>query len=215
MARKTLAEFNKTIEKEAFERLFERIGFHPVAVVTEMEKLALYTGERPKITIDDLDTMVARTREDAVFELTEALGNKSLKNSMIIVNHLISDGIHSLAILASIRNYLRKLLIFRSMQSELTPVWKPTMNASEFQNSYLPDLKATGKWPDLLKGHPYALFMGFKKASEFSTQGLKDSLSLLLSAEYRLKGAPIPPIVVLEELLLSLIKMNTRNKKCF
>ncbi len=211
MARRTLAEFNKTMDQKAFELLFERVGFYPVAIVSEVEKLALYSDERSRITIEDLDTMVARTREDAVFELTEALGNRDIRRSLIILNHLLIDGVHYLAILASLRNFFRKLLIFRCLQAADTPRWRKGINASEFQNSYLPVLKERGEWADLLKGHPYALFMSFKKARDFSPDGLKHTLSLLLAAEYRLKGTPIPPVIVLEELLLSVIR-GTRRK---
>ena len=208
MALKTLKEFGKTIEPQALKLLFERVGFHPVAVVMEMEKLALYVDDRPRITVDDLNLMVSRTREDAVFELTEALGKRDLAGALTILNNLLSDGVHSLAILASLRNYLRKLLAFRAIQSTASPVWRTGMSASEFQNKYLPAIKDTGEWPELLKGHPYGLFMSFNKAAEFKTGNLKRSLSLLLEAEFRLKGAPIPHYIVLEELLMSLAKAN-------
>ena len=208
MVLKTLGEFNKTIEPDGMKLLFERIGFHPVAVVMEMEKLALYVDERSRITVDDLNLLVSRTKEDAVFELTEAVGKRALGKSLTILNNLLSDGIHSLAILASLRNYLRKLLVFNSIQSTGTPRWHRGMSASEFQNSYLPGLKESSEWPDLLKGHPYGLFMSFNKAAEFTADTLKKSLSLLLDAEFRLKGAPIPHNIVLEELLISLIKEN-------
>lgn len=215
MARKTLAEFDKTIEPKALEFLFARVGFHPVAVVMEMEKLALYVDDRPTITVGDLDHMVSRTKEDAIFELTEAFGKRNRANTLIILNNLLKDGVHSLAILASMRNYLRKLLVFRSLQSSETPVWQNRMNAGNFQKHYLPALKDTGAWPELLKGHPYALFMSFSKAAEFSTEALKQSLSHLLEAEFRLKGSPLPPGIVLEELLLSLIKINSGRKSTF
>ena len=205
MVRKTLSEFNKTIEAKALELLCERVGFHPVAVVIEVEKLALFAENRPRITINDVDLLVARTREDALFQLTEALGNKDLRLSLRIFNNLTQGGIHTLAVLAAIRNYLRKLLIFRSFQRSNDPLWQPTMNASQFQNQYLPLLKEKKTFSELLKGHPYAVFMGFKKASAFSVQDLKQSLALVLEAEFRLKGVPIPPRLVLEELFVSII----------
>jgi DNA polymerase-3 subunit delta len=80
------------------------------------------------------------------------------------------------------------------------------MNANDFQNHYLPDLKAQGEWSELLQGHPYALFMSFTKASEYSCSGLKRWLTMLLDAEFRLKGSPLPQQLVLEELFLSMLK---------
>lgn len=82
------------------------------------------------------------------------------------------------------------------------------MSSNDFQKIYLPALKETGVWPDLLKGHPYALYVGFNKASQQSSGNLKKALTLLLEAEFKLKGSPIPGRIVIEELLLSLMKLQ-------
>ena len=42
--RETLSKFGKKMNQDAMELLFERVGFLPVAVAMEAEKLALYTG---------------------------------------------------------------------------------------------------------------------------------------------------------------------------
>jgi len=206
MVLKSLAGFQKKIAPQALELLFERVGFHPVAVIMETEKLALFAGERTTITVEDLNAMVGRTREDALYELTDAFGKKQTARTLVLLNRLQDQGMHGLAILATMRNYLRKMLIFRSLQFGTEPSWKPGMNAGHFQNVYLPALKERGEWSDMLKGHPYALFMSFSKAQEFSCTVLKNWLALLLQAEFRLKGAPLPPELVLEELFLTLLK---------
>ena len=208
MALTTLKQMNKSIDPGALDLLFERIGFHPVGAVLEVEKLALFADDRARITSADVDQMVGRTREDAVFELTEALGRSNLSGALITLDHLLSDGIHGLAIIASLRNYLRRMLIFKSLQQRPQPLWHPSLNANDFQHSYLPALMDTGLWPELLKGHPYALFMGFRTASQFQQKSLKRSLELLLDAEFKLKGSPVPMRVVLEELLISLVRSN-------
>ena len=207
MVQTALAQMNKTIEPKALDMLFERVGFHPVGAVLEIEKVALYVGEHQKITRNDVDQMVGRTREDAIFELTEALGDSNPAQVMTVLDHLLSDAVHPLAIVASLRNYLRRLLIFNSLQSRKEPLWAP-MSSNDFQNNYLPALKETGAWSDLLKGHPYALYVGFNKATQHSPSNLKKSLALLLEAEFKLKGSPVPYRIVLEELLFSLVKLQ-------
>ncbi|MCF8055908.1 MAG: DNA polymerase III subunit delta [Desulfocapsa sp.] len=208
MVLKSLAGFDKKMAPRALELLFERVGFHPVAVVMETEKLALAVGDRELITVEDLDAMVGRTREDALFELTDAFGKQQVARTLTLLHRLLDQGIHGLAILATMRNYLRKLLIFRSLQLQSEPSWQSGMNAGQFQKVYLPALKEREgeEWSDMLKGHPYALFMSFSKAQEFSCSVLKNYLSQLLQAEYRLKGAPLPPELVLEELFLTMLK---------
>ena len=213
MMLKTLKEFGKKIEPQALDIFFERVGFHPVAVVMETEKLALYAGERELITTGDLDAMVGRNREDALFELTDAFGKKQTGRALTILNRLQDNGTHALAILSTMRNYLRKLMIFRSLQLRQQPQWHGGMNARQFQNEYLPALKETGEWPEFLKGHPYALFMSFSAAAGYSCGQLKGWLALLLQAEYRLKGSPLPTRLVLEELFLTMLGGNPARHK--
>ncbi len=202
---KTLGSFQKKMAPRAMEMLFERVGFHPVAVVMEAEKLALFAADRDLISVDDLDEMVGRTREDALFELTDAFGKRQAGRTLVLLSRLQDQGMHGLAILATMRNYLRKMLIFRSLQLGAQPSWQPGMNAGHFQKVYLPALKERGQWTELLKGHPYALFMSFSRAQEYSCPLLKKWLGQLLEAEFRLKGSPLPPGLVLEELFLSML----------
>ena len=206
MLTKTLAGFGKKIEPRAAEMFFERVGFHPVAVVTETEKLALYVDDRPVITAEDVEAMVARSREDALFELTDAFGKFQAARTLTILHRLMENGTHALAILATMRNYLRKMLVFRSLQLHPSPPWRKGMTAQQFQGGYLPALKEKGEWNDLLAGHPYALYMSFSKAADFSCNQLKKYLTLLLEAEYRLKGSPLPQHIVMEELFLTMLK---------
>jgi DNA polymerase-3 subunit delta len=206
MMLKTLAGFQKKIDPRALELFFDRVGFHPVAVVTETEKLALYVGDRPQITCQDLEEMVGRSREDALYELTDAFGKRQMGRVLTILSRLQENGTHGLAILATMRNYVRKLLIFRSLQLQPSPTWRNGLSAKQFQSGYLPALKESGQWQELLKGHPYALYMSFSKAAEFSCNQLKDWLALLLAAEYRLKGSPLPQHIVLEELFISMLR---------
>ena len=110
MMLKTLAEFNKKIDPKAVEIFFERVGFHPVAIVMETEKLAHYVGDRPVITCDDLEEIVGRSREDALYELTDAFSKNQTGRALTVLTRLLEQGIHALAILATMRNYLRKHL---------------------------------------------------------------------------------------------------------
>lgn len=206
MMLRTLSEFKKRIDPRAVDAFFERVGFHPVAVATETEKLVHYVGERSDITLQDLVSMVGRSREDALYELTDAFSKKQLGKTLVLLTRLQEQGVHGLAILATMRNFLRKLLIYRSLQMRSSPRWYKGINAKEFQSSYLPALKATGEWDDVLGGHPYALYMSFTRAGEYSCPMLKKWLTMLLSAEFKLKGSPLPPRLVLEELFISMLK---------
>ncbi|WP_420208675.1 DNA polymerase III subunit delta [Candidatus Electronema sp. JC] len=201
---KTLQEFGKTLDKGVIEQLLERVGFHPAAAVMETEKLILSVGDAPRITLDDLNRMVGRTREEAVFELTEAVGNKNLEKALFIAGRLQENGIHGLAVLATLRNYVRSLLLFRSLLEQEQYRWRPGIAANVFQEQCLPLLKANPRWQSELSGHPYALYMKFKTAAGFPLPLLRHWMQLLLAADRRLKGSPVAADTVVQHLLLAM-----------
>jgi DNA polymerase-3 subunit delta len=201
----SLKKMGKSMAPKVAEQLFERVGFHPVAVVMETEKLALYVGDAKQITLDDLNAIVGRTRQEALFELTHSIGQKDLETALLIASRLQENGIHGLAILATLRNYTRTLLLFRALQDQKEYGVQVNMPPNVFQQQCLPELKKNERWKKELSGHPYAVYMQFKTASAFSLPLLTSWLQLILAAEMRLKGSPIDADTVLQHLLLSML----------
>lgn len=208
VVKKTMSELGKTIEPKALAVLLERVGFHPVAATLESEKLALFAGERKSITVADINEVVGRTREEAIFELNEAVANQDLGAALLIAGRLREGGTHPLAIIAALRNHLRKLLVVRSLQELDNPVYSAGFSSQSFESAYLDRLKKsrTTPLPKDLPSHPYALYMLFKKAEKFSLRRLTGALSELLEAEYRLKSSGLPEKLLLDELLLRLLR---------
>lgn len=205
LVRKTLAGFGKTMEPGVADQLLERVGFQPVAVVMESEKLALYAGEKARISMADLEELVGRTRQEALFELTDALGRHDLEKSLLVAGRLAEHGVHPLAMLATLKNYVRNLLLFRALQEQPENGYSRSMPQPTFQQQVLPRLKENEQWQQELSGHPFALYMQFKTAAEFPLATLQRWLAQLLTAEFRLKGSPLAPETVLQHLLLSLL----------
>jgi len=206
----TLAKYGKDIESQTIPVFLERVGFHPVAAVMETEKLALYVGDRKTITREDVDAIVGRTREEALFELTEAVTAGKLADGLLILDHLQSSGVHGLAILATLRNHIKKLLLVRSLQEVRSPAYKQSLSFPVFQKSYLPQLKeGREEWTNLLwKSHPYGLFMLFRQAARFRCEDLQEGLQELLTAEYRMKGSPVDSRLIMDSLLFNLMRQK-------
>ncbi len=205
IVRQTLAEGQKTLEPGLAELLFDRVGFHPVALVMELRKVMLFVGERRQITRGDVDLLIGRTRQEALFELTAALGRRDLQETLRIAAHLQEDGIHPLAIVAALRNFARGLLLCRALLEQPDTGFQPAMSAAAFQQQCLPKLKERGQWKKELSGHPFALYMQFKTAGQYSLALLAGWLRLLLAAEYRLKGSAVEPPIILHHLFLSML----------
>ncbi|MEN8134815.1 MAG: DNA polymerase III subunit delta [Thermodesulfobacteriota bacterium] len=210
IVRRTLAESNKKMEPRAMEIFLERVGFHPVAAALESEKLALYTEGRQKITVDDLNEVIGRTREEAVYELSEAFSNRDLAATLIINGRLLENGLHPLVIIATLRNHLKKMLIIGSMRDLDNPAYSPGLSFPAFKGGYLERLKSgQADWPKDLPGHPYALYMMFRKVEKFQTSTLTKALSELLATEYRLKSSTIPEKIILESMFFKLLGHRT------
>lgn len=67
-ARKT----GKQLDPATAALLVERIGNDQGMVANEIEKLALYIAERPRITAEDIATLVGLTREELIFATVDA-----------------------------------------------------------------------------------------------------------------------------------------------
>jgi DNA polymerase-3 subunit delta len=206
IVRRTLAESNKKMDPRALEIFLERVGFHPVAAALESEKLALYTEDRATITVDDLNEVIGRTREEAVYELSEAFSNRDLATTLVINGRLLENGLHPLVIIATLRNHLKKMLIISSMRDLDSPSYSPGLSFPAFKGGYLERLKSgRADWPKDLPGHPYALYMMFRKVEKFQTPTLTKALSELLAAEYRLKSSGLSEKIILESMFFKLL----------
>jgi len=203
--RHTLAGYGKTMASAAAGILFERVGFHPVAVAMEAEKLALYVGSRSLIREEDIEAIIGRTRQDALFELTDVLGKRELEKALRTAEHLLENGIHPLAIIAAIRNYLHNLLLFRALQDQPETGYSKSMAPALFQKQCLPRLKLKEHWKQELSGHPYAVYMQFKTAASFSLSTLKSWLFLVLKADFRLKGSIVAPDIIIQHLIVDML----------
>jgi DNA polymerase III delta subunit len=213
LAVRSFSALGKKIEPRALSVLLERVGFHPVAVVIESEKLALHAGENQVVTQEDLDLMLGRTREEALYELTEAVGGRDLETALLILRRLQESQLHGLVIIAGLRNFLKKLLLIRAYQELEKPCYQRGMAFSFFQQGYLPQLKAScTEWPSLLAGHPFVLYKIFCQAEKLSASYLRKALARLLEAEYRLKSSRLPDRLILEDYLFQLLLENARQQ---
>jgi DNA polymerase-3 subunit delta len=214
IVQQSLARFGKKLEPRAIPLLLERVGFHPVAVAMEAEKLALFAGEAETITMDDLNAMVGRTREEALYELNEAFGNHDLAASLTICQRLQENGGHPLVVVAGLRNFLRRLLLVRAIIEQPFSAYSEGISYGAFQKGVLPQLQESlGPQQKVLAGHPFAVYKSFQQAERFTLAALKQARAGLLEAEYRLKGSGLPEYLILEDFLFSSLQAPARSRQ--
>lgn len=198
----TFTEMGKRPGPRVMEMILERTGFHPVAAVRETEKLCLYVEDAPMVSADDVEMVTSGTREDALFELNEAFATRNLGAALLLLQRLLQAGIHPLAVVATLRNLIRKLLFLRSLQAQGEPSYQSGQPYNVFQNGYLPQIKEKTGDNEFLKGHPFVIYKGFQQAERFSQPRLKSGLHHLLDAEFNLKGSGIRESLILENFFL-------------
>ncbi|MBU2539361.1 MAG: DNA polymerase III subunit delta [Proteobacteria bacterium] len=214
IVQQSLSRFGKKMEPRAVVVLLERVGFHPVAVAMEAEKLALSVGEAETVTMDDLNGMVGRTREEALYELNEAFGNHDLAASLTITGRLRENGVHPLIVVAGLRNFLRKLLLVRAIIEQPGSAYSEGISYAAFQKGILPQLQeALGPQQKVLAGHPFAVYKSFQQGERFTLTALKKGRAGLLEAEYRLKGSGLPEYLVLDDFLFSALQTPERKRQ--
>jgi DNA polymerase-3 subunit delta len=173
----------------------------------ETEKLALAVGDAQTITLDDLNAMVGRTREEVLYELNEAFGNHDLAASLTVCHRLRENGGHPLIVVAGLRNFLRKLLLVRAIIDQPAFAYSEGLSYAAFQKGVLPQLQKSPEAKEkALSGHPFAIYKSFQQAERFTMAALQRARSDLLEAEYRLKGSGLPEYLILENFLFSVLR---------
>jgi DNA polymerase-3 subunit delta len=202
-----LKEAGKRIEPQARERILAQAGGQLWAVHQELEKLFLYAGEEPWIRVKDVEEVFLDQGEGWVFDLTKALAARDSVGALRHLARLLSQGHHPLALLGAIANEVRRLLIARQLlDGEMRQKWSRGMSYPEFQRSVLSD------GTPLPAANPYAAYMSFKGAENFTTQELVRYLELLYQADIRLKSSGNPPRMVMERLILEMCQpVGTRQ----
>ncbi len=104
----------KGINGDAFESLKDMTGFDPAALKDNLERLTAFIGNRERITIEDVHSLVRRSKQDPIFELTNTVAQKNLESALFYYKSLCDNGFHPLQLLASIVNQMRKIFVVKS-----------------------------------------------------------------------------------------------------
>ncbi|MFO7762074.1 MAG: DNA polymerase III subunit delta [Thermodesulfobacteriota bacterium] len=198
----TLQEMGKKAGPGVLENMVRRVGFHPVAAALETEKLSLFCDDKDVINVSDLEAVVGKTREEAIYELNEAVADLDLSRSLLLIGRLRDRGFHPLAINSGLRKMFRKFLYIRFLQEQSDLPYTPGQSYKHFQKDYLNRLKNSQYAESVfLKGHPYSLYRSFRQTEKLSGALLKKGLKKLLKTEYRLKGSGVKDDLVMDDFL--------------
>src|SRR5258708_20340250 len=80
------------IEPDGARELVDALGGDMMMISNELEKLILYVGEKKRITLGDVETMVLAAKQPSLYELTDAISSKDRVRSLEVLDALLTSG---------------------------------------------------------------------------------------------------------------------------
>jgi DNA polymerase-3 subunit delta len=124
----------KTMDQAAYNALYEKTGFDLRTFSSNLEKLVSYIGNRRQITVEDVESVLPRTKIDPIYELTNALADRSPEQTLFFLDSILSSGVHPLQAFAAMINQIRKLLLVKDfVESPYGKNWQAACPYDYFQ----------------------------------------------------------------------------------
>src|ERR1700682_1358715 len=77
------------IDSDGARELVDSLGGDMMTVSDGLEKLILYVGEKKKITLGDVETMVLAAKQRSLYELTDAISSKDRVRALAVLDALL------------------------------------------------------------------------------------------------------------------------------
>ena len=173
------------LDEAALGLLVEALGADIARIAVEIEKLALYAGNRP-LSVDDIAALAPEARAATIFALVNALGRRDRARALEILDTLTREG-----------EYLPLALAFLSTQ------FRTALAARE----------AGLKSPQQIQGHFTRLGMPmwgsraeqvYQTASKFAKPQLERAMKLIFEADRGLRDTRPDDRVIMEQFVLKL-----------
>ncbi len=199
-ARDILKAKGKTLDNDAWLALGKKTGFSLRASMSALEKLVTFAGEKNRITAEDVEAVVGKTREETAFHLTASLLKKDLAGSLATLKDLLDQGDPPLMILAILAREVRLLLHARLLlNSGQLAAYRSGMDYSRFQKSVYPEIQ---QMPGPPLPHPYVLYQALTHTPRFTEKHLAELLDSLVDIDLATKTSAKDLRLMLERFLL-------------
>jgi DNA polymerase-3 subunit delta len=177
------------IDADAARELVDALGGDMMMISNELEKLSLYVGEKKRITLGDVETMVLAAKQRSLYELTDAISSRHRVRALQMLDAILTTGdgddaaIGHLYMLA--KTFRQMLVIVERNVRDQRMLW-----AALWQGFRVP---------------PFAADDIIKQARRYkSKRELTRSIRLVAKADLALRSNPPSKRIVLEKLVLDL-----------
>lgn len=173
------------MDAAALDLLVESLGADVARIAVEIEKLALYAGQRT-VGVDEIATLVPDARATTIFILVNALGRRDRARSLEILDTLVKEG-----------EYLPLVLAFLSTQFRLALVAREAglKNSGQIQGHF--SRMGIPMWGSRAEQISQTV-------SKFSAPQLERAMKLIFQADRGLRDARPDDRIVMEQFVLAL-----------
>ncbi|HEY4765747.1 MAG TPA: DNA polymerase III subunit delta [Candidatus Sulfotelmatobacter sp.] len=177
------------IEADGARELVDALGSDMMMISNELEKMILYVGEKKRITLADVETMVLAAKQRSLYELTDAISSKQRVRALEVLNAILMSGEGEEAAIGYIymlaKTFRQMLVILERNVRDQRMLW-----AALWQGFRVP---------------PFAADDIIKQARRYkSRRELTRAIRLVAKADLALRSNPVSKRMVLERLVMDL-----------
>jgi DNA polymerase III subunit delta len=177
------------IDSEGARELVDALGGDMMMISNELEKLILYVGEKRRVTLGDVETMVLAAKQRSLYELTDAISAKDRVRALETLDAILSTGdgeeaaIGHLYMLA--KTFRQMLVILERNVRDQRMLW-------------------TALWQGF-RVPPFAADDIIRQARRYkSKRELTRAIRLVAKADFAIRSNPVSKRLVLEKLVMDL-----------
>lgn len=214
-ALKQLRGLKKTIGDEALAELVGNVGPNLRQLTSEVEKLALYVGDRAQINVDDVASIVTRNKQARAFALGDALGDRDLPRLLRCLDEEMwsmqfDKDKSEIGLLYGLIGKVRAMIFLREMIREkwIQPDGDYNRFKSQLERVPAEKLPEDRRFNPLAL-NPYMLFKALPHAKRYSTPELVRAMELLLQCNQRLISSALDEKLVLQQTLVEIVRSRT------
>jgi DNA polymerase III subunit delta len=192
-ALKVLRGLKKSSSDEALAELVNAVGPNLRQLHNEIEKIALYVGERACLEVSDVEAMVSRNKQARAFALGDALGDRDLPRVLRCLDEEMwtmqfDKDKSEIGLLYGLISKVRTLILLKEMEREkwLRPGTRDAAGIKAQLERVPPEKLPEDRRFNPAALHPYVLLKSMPQARSYSLDELVRAMELLLEANRRL-----------------------------
>lgn len=202
-----LAARGLEMPRAVFSAFLDRTGYNLRQVENEIEKLALYVGDRRNVAAEDVRLMVAPMRESKFWEFADTFCAGGLADTLQVMRRMCEQGVSPVALIVGLENRLREIVVLSDC---LKRGWAHVSGGNWPRLTWsLPpegETRLATLAKDPRKGNPYAIAKMAAQANRLPPARWYRWLNAAVDAQAAMTGgAAVAPEVTLELFVLRTI----------